>query len=158
MQIGPQFEYIISHRFTVFPTHFFPQRSSRSQTHQKSTSSTSNNDLSKWLQQNACKRERERRDSADRTYHKWVRIYQTFTASHQRISSAIQQVAARCRWSKTFSRISGQLTELSLAWSGHRCIVTKIYNLLFTHALQRLFQAECSVTSKAAFIASIILS
>ncbi len=122
VQIGPQFEYIISHRFTVFPTHFSTALITRA----NSSKVNKFNKQQRLIQVTAAERtqERERRDSADRTYHKWVRIYQTFTASHQRISSAIQ-VAARCRWSKTFSRISGQLTELSLAWSGHRCIVTK---------------------------------
>ncbi len=49
VHIATHFEYIISKRFSV-SKNIFSQCASRAQTHQKSTSSTSNNELSKWLE------------------------------------------------------------------------------------------------------------
>ncbi len=73
-QYGADWSSIWVHYITSFysvSNTFFPQRSSRAQTHQKSTSSTSNNDLSKWLQQNARKRERDETAQIARIISEW---------------------------------------------------------------------------------------
>ncbi len=85
VHIGPKFEDIIYKRFSVSKT--LSQHASRAQTHQKSTT---NNELSKWLLQNA--REGETR---------WVRIipnvalaglYAIHATSHQ-ISGLVDRQA-----------------------------------------------------------------